>query len=66
MNNKKYLEVNLYNGKTTNFDLQKALEEDGITSEEFFEEMKKVVSRDGYTSYHAEETLYIELPACGS
>jgi hypothetical protein len=25
--------------------------------------MKKVTSKDGYTSYHAEEVLFIELPA---
>jgi len=63
MKNKKYLEVDLYNGRTVDFNLQEVLEEDGITAEEFFKGMKKVVSKDGYTSYHAEEVLFIELPA---
>jgi hypothetical protein len=63
MKNKKYLEVDLYNGRTVDFNLQEALEEDGITAEEFFKGMKKIVSKDGYTSYHAEEVLFIELPA---
>lgn len=63
MKNKKYLEVDLYNGRTEDFNLQEVLEEEGITKEEFFEGMDKVVSKDGYTSYHADEVLYIELPA---
>ena len=63
MKNKKYLEVDLYNGRTEDFNLQEVLEEEGLTKEEFFDGMKKVVSKDGYTSYHAEEVLYIELPA---
>ena len=63
MKNKKYLEVDLYNGRTEDFNLQNVLDDEGLTAEEFFNGMKKVVSKDGYTSYHAEEVLYIELPA---
>ena len=64
MKNKKYLEVDLYTGKTSNFNLQEAMEDEGSeTPEEFFQGMKKVTSKDGYTSYHAEEVLFIELPA---
>ena len=63
MENKKYLEVDLYTGRTENFNLQEVLDDEDLTAEEFFNGMKKVVSKDGYTSYHAEEFLYIELPA---
>ena len=64
MKNKKYLIVDLYTGKTSNFDLHEAMEDEGAeTPEEFFGPLKKVVSKDGYTSYHAEEVLFIELPA---
>ena len=64
MKNKKYLIVDLYTGKTNNFDLQEAMEDEGSeTPEEFFKGMEKNTSRDGYVSYHAEEVLFIELPA---
>ena len=64
MKNKNYLTVDLYTGKTSNFNLQEAMEDEGSeTPEEFFQGMKKVTSKDGYTSYHAEEVLFIELPA---
>jgi hypothetical protein len=63
MKNKKYLEVDLYNGRTTDFNLQEVLDEEGITKDEFFEGAEKVTSKDGYVSYHCEEVLYIELPA---
>jgi len=66
MKNKKYLEVDLYTGKTTNFDLQEVLDEEGITKDEFFEGYDKKTSKDGYISYHGEEVLFIELPAWGS
>jgi hypothetical protein len=63
MKNKKYLEVDLYNGTTTYFDLQEVLDDEEITAEEFFEGYDKSESSDGIVSYHGEETLYIELPA---
>jgi hypothetical protein len=64
MKNKKYLIVDLYTGETNNFDLQEAMEDEGcVTPEDFFNGTKKNISRDGYVSYHAEEVLFIELPA---
>jgi len=64
MKNKKYLIVDLYTGKTNNFDLQEAMEDEGSeTPEEFFNGTKKKVSADGYVSYLSEEVLFIELPA---
>ena len=67
MKNKKYLIVDLYSGKTNNFDLQEAMEDEGSeTPEEFFKGTKMKTSADGYISYHAEEVLYIELPAWSS
>lgn len=62
MNNKKYLRVDLYNGKTTNCNLQRILDAEGITIEEYFEGYVTVTSSDGVTSYYGED-LYIELPA---
>ena len=62
MKNKKYLRVDLYNGKTTNCNLQKELDVEGITKEEYFDGYVTVTSSDGYTSYYGED-LYIELPA---